>query len=102
MIGDNNPVQYCEVSEEGMKGYALFEKINAEKQYFKSLNRGALAANSDHYPFASRHVPCIFFENENGDAFQYYHTIYDDWKHAIFDSYEPVFRIVTDFVREYK
>ena len=102
MIGDNNPVQYCEVSEEGMKGYALFEKINAEKQYFKSLNRGALAANSDHYPFASRHVPCIFFENENGDAFQYYHTVYDDWKHAIFNSYEPVFRIVTDFVREYK
>ncbi|MBP5392058.1 MAG: M28 family peptidase [Bacteroidales bacterium] len=102
MIGDNNPVQYCEVSEEGMKGFALFEKINTEKQYFKSLNRGALAANSDHYPFATRHVPCIFFENENGDAFQYYHTIYDDWKHAIFDSYEPVFRIVTDFVSQYK
>ena len=102
MIGDNNPVQYCEVSEEGMKGFALFEKINAEKRYFKALNRGPLAANSDHYPFATRHVPCIFFENENGDAFQYYHTIYDDWKHAIFDSYEPVFRIVTDFVSQYK
>ena len=31
MIGDNNPVQYCEVSNEGMPGFALFEKINAEK-----------------------------------------------------------------------
>lgn len=101
MIGDNNPVQYCECSDEGMRGFALFEKINSEKGYFKSLNRGELAANSDHYPFATRHVPCIFLENEDGDAFPWYHTIYDNWKHAVFDSYEPVFKLVTDFVEQY-
>lgn len=101
MIGDNNPVQYCEVSDEGMRGYQLFEQINNEKHYFKSLNRGDLAANSDHYPFATRHVPCIFLENEDGDAFPYYHTIYDDWSHAVFDSYEPVFRLVHDFIEKY-
>ena len=101
MIGDNNPVQYCECSDEGMRGFALFEQINGEKQYFKALNRGALAANSDHYPFATRHVPCIFLENEEGDAFQYYHTIYDNWKHAVFDSYEPVFKLVTEFIERY-
>ena len=102
MIGDNNPVQYCEVSDEGMKAFPLFEKINKEKQYFKSLNRGALAANSDHYVFAVRHVPCIFLENEKGDAFQYYHTIFDNWEHVVTDSYEPVFRLVRDFIEEYK
>ena len=101
MIGDNNPVQYCEVSDEGVRGYQLFEQINNEKHYFKSLNRGDLAANSDHYPFATRHVPCIFLENEDGDAFPYYHTIYDDWSHAVFDSYEPVFRLVRDFIEKY-
>ena len=101
MIGDNNPVQYCEVSDEGMRGYELFERINAEKHYFKSLNRGALAANSDHYPFAARHVPCIFLENQEGDAFPYYHTIFDTYKNAVFDSYEPVFKLVTDFVDRY-
>ena len=101
MIGDNNPVQYCECSDEGLHGYALFEKINGDKQYFKALSRGALAANSDHYPFASRHVPCIFLMNEEGDAFPYYHTIFDNWKTAVFDSYEPVFRLVTDFVDHY-
>ena len=100
-IGDNNPVQYCEVSDEGMRGYKLFEQINSEKQYFKSLNRGDLAANSDHYPFAKRHVPCIFLENEEVDAFKYYHTIYDNWQHAVFDSYEPVFRLVTNFIERY-
>jgi len=102
MIGDNNPIQYCEVSDEGMQGFSLFEKINAEQHYFKALNRGNLAANSDHYPFAQRHVPCIFLENEKGDAFQYYHTIFDNWEHAVFDSYEPVFRLVRDFVERFQ
>lgn len=101
MIGDNNPVQYCECSDEGLRGFALFERINGEKQYFKALHRGDLAANSDHYPFAVRHVPCIFLENENGDALPYYHTIFDNWKTAVFDSYEPVFKLVTDFVEKY-
>ena len=101
MIGDDNPVQYCEVSDEGMRGYRLFEQINGQKQYFKALNRGELAANSDHYPFAKRHVPCIFLENQEGTAFPYYHTIYDDWQHAVFDSYEPVFRLVTNFIERY-
>ena len=102
MIGDNSPVQYCEVSDEGMKAFPLFEKINGEKGYFQSLHRGDLAANSDHYVFAVRHVPCIFLENEKGDAFQYYHTIFDNWEHVVTDSYEPVFRLVRDFVEEYK
>ena len=101
MIGDNNPVQYCECSDEGLRGFALFEKINGEKQYFKALNRGPLAANSDHYPFAKRHVPCIFLENQEGDAFPDYHTIFDTWKRAVFDSYEPVFKLVTDFVERF-
>ena len=101
MIGDNNPVQYCEVSDPGLRGFALFETINDEKHYFKALNRGELAANSDHYPFASRGVPCIFLENEEGDAFPFYHTIYDNWKHAIFDSYEPAFKLISDFIERY-
>ena len=102
MIGDNNPVQYCEVSDEGMRGFSLFELINEREHYFKALNRGDLAANSDHYPFATRHVPCIFLENEKGDAFQYYHTIFDTYETVRFDSYEPIFRMVRDFVKEYK
>ena len=102
MIGDNNPVQYCEVSDEGMRGFSLFEQINNSKHYFNALNRGELAANSDHYPFATRHVPCIFLENEKGDAFQYYHTIFDTYETVRFDSYEPIFKMVRDFIEQYK
>lgn len=98
MVADNNPAQYCEVSNEGMAGFARFEQINAEKGYFKALDRGELAGNSDHYPFALRKVPCIFFMNENGDAFKYYHTVYDTWENSIFSNYEPTFKLIRDFI----
>ena len=101
MIGDNNPVLYCETSDQGQRGFELFEKINSEKGYFKSLNHGKLAANSDHYPFAKRGIPCIFLEDAEGDAFPYYHTTLDNWKNAVFDSYEPVFKLITDFIERY-
>ena len=101
MIGDNNPVLYCEAGKEGLDGFAKFEKINSKKHYFEALNRGALAANSDHYPFASRHVPCIFLMNEGGDAYQYYHTAQDNWKTVVLSTYEPVFKLVADFITIY-
>ena len=100
MIGDNNPVQYCEVSDAGMARYGLFEQINAEQGLFQALNRGELAANSDHYPFAVRGVPCIFLENKEGSAFPYYHTPADNIKTMKFDSYEPLFRLVTGFIEK--
>ena len=100
MIGDNNPELYCEVSDEGMREFSLFEKINTEKGYFKALDRNELADNSDHYPFAKRNVPCIFFMNENGDAFKYYHTVHDTWKNAIFTNYKPTFNLIKDFIEK--
>ena len=98
MIADNNSNQYCEVSDEGMASFALFEQINTEKGYFGALERSELADNSDHYPFAVRNVPCIFFMNEYGDAFKYYHTVYDTWENAIFTNYEPTVKLIMEFI----
>ena len=99
MIGDDNPVLYCEVSDAGMSQYARFEAVNESLHLFKALNRGPLAANSDHYPFAVRGVPCIFLENEEGSAFPHYHTPADNIRTVKFDSYEPVFKLVEGFIR---
>ena len=101
MIADNNLVQYCEVSDEGLPGFSLFEKINAEKGYFKAFDRAKLADNSDHYPFAKRNVPCIFLMNEHGDAYKHYHTVNDTWENSIFSNYEPIFNLIKDFIEKY-
>ena len=101
MIADNNPLQYCEVSKEGMRGFATFEQVNAEKGYFKAMDRHEIDGNSDHWPFALKNVPCIFLMNEGGDAYKYYHTVYDTYKNHIFTNYEPIFYLIKDFVEKY-
>ena len=98
MIGDDNPAIYCELSDAGMKQFSKFEEVNASQHLFTKIDRGELAANSDHYPFAERGVPCIFLENQEGSAFPHYHTPADNFKTVKFDSYEPVFRLVTGFI----
>ena len=101
MIGDDNPSLYCEVSDAGMTLYPRFEAVNSELGLFTALNRGALAANSDHYPFAVRGVPCIFLENQEGSAFPYYHTPEDNMRTVKSDSYAPVFRLVTETIKAF-
>lgn len=101
MIGDDNPVQYCEISDEGNRGFSLMERLNEQHHWFASFNRGKLAANSDHYVFALKHVPCIMFENEEGTTFKYYHTPEDTYQNAVFTTYPSVFKLVTEFVEKY-
>lgn len=98
MIGDNNPVQYCEISPEGEAGFAKMVSINDREHLFEALHKGELAANSDHYPYAERHVPCILFENENGDNFINYHTAEDDMSHFEAGTYPKIFRLITDYI----
>jgi len=98
MIADNNPVQYVETSPEGEDGLRRMQEINNSLQLFEELHRGKLAANSDHWPFACKGVPCILFENESGDYFQYYHTPEDNLEHCTTKTYENIFRLVTEFL----
>ena len=100
MIGDNNPELHCEPSEAGSWAFPVLEQLNRRNGGFRSLKLCPLEEKSDHYPFAVRGVPCIFFENEEGEAFPFYHTPQDDWQHVRFDTYLPLFRLVTDFVKE--
>lgn len=101
MIGDDNEKQYCEVSESGERGLELFRRINDERKYFSALDCGELAANSDHYPFAVEGVPCIFFENEQGSTFPFYHTAQDDMSHYVKGTYEKIFKLIVEFIEKY-
>ena len=98
MVGDNNPALHCEPSDAGAWAFPVLEQLNSQSGYFRGLKRAPLEEKSDHYPFAVRGVPCIFFENEEGDAFPYYHTPQDNYKNVRFDSYKPLFHLITDFV----
>ena len=100
MIGDDNRECYCELGDAGLPRFPRFEALNRELALFDALARADLAANSDHYPFAVRGVPCIFFMNE-GSAFPYYHTPNDNMKTVRFDTYAPLFKLVVAAVERF-
>ena len=100
MIGDDNRECYCELGDAGMARFPRFEALNRELALFDALARADLAANSDHYPFAVRGVPCIFFMNE-GSAFPYYHTPNDNMETVRFDTYAPLFKLVVASVERF-
>lgn len=98
MIGDDNPVQYCEVSESGMRGFEKMKELNSRNGYFEELHLGELAANSDHWPFAGKGVPCIMFENESGSAFPFYHTADDNMKTVSMATYQPLTQLIIQYI----
>lgn len=101
MIGDNGKNLYVETNDIGERGLQELQKISAENKMFDSFDRGELAANSDHFPFTEKGVPAIMLIFEEGDAFPYYHTYKDTTKTMKFDSYEKIFKLLTDFIRVY-
>ena len=100
MIADNSKDVYVEISPEGEKGLEKFNSINTKLNLFTKLDKGELAGNSDHFPFANKHVPAIFFIMETGDAFKIYHTLQDNYENLYLDNYQKMFTLLTEFVKE--
>lgn len=100
MIADNSKDVYVEISLEGEKGLERFNSINNRLNLFTKLDRGELAANSDHFPFANKQVPSILFIMETGDAFKIYHTLQDNYQNIYTDNYQKMFTLITEFLKE--
>ncbi|MES2514421.1 MAG: M28 family peptidase [Bacteroidota bacterium] len=75
-----------------------FEKlnqINTEKNYLKQVKQRGKAANSDHYWFSEKGIPCFFIYTMGGVSF--YHDIYDVAKTLPLTKYVDVFKLLVEF-----
>ncbi len=100
MIADNSPDIYVEISETAANGLKLFNEINDKNSYFTKLDQGELEGNSDHFPFAEKNVPAIFFMMK-GDAFKVYHTSQDNTDNIYLENYSKLYKLITEFVERY-
>lgn len=100
MVGDNGKDLYCEVSDSGEDGFKIFERLIKEKELFNSIIKEPLSDNSDHYPFAIKGVPAIYF-TYYGDFYKYYHTPKDVFKNASSENYHKLFNLLTEFIEGY-
>lgn len=75
-----------------------FEKltsINEEKKYVKEIKLRGEAANSDHYPFYEKDVPCFFIYTLGG--VMHYHDVFDRFETLPLTDYEDLFKLITEF-----
>ena len=83
------------------KEFNTLVKINSENEFLRKVSIRGAAANSDHYPFYEKGVPCFFIYTLGKECVEY-HNIYDTPDNVPFTEYEDLFRLLTKFVKTFK
>lgn len=73
--------------------------LNDNKQLLKVVSPRGKAANSDHYSFYEKGVPCFFIYTMGGIAA--YHDIYDRAETLPLTGYDNLFQLLTDFTNTF-
>jgi aminopeptidase YwaD len=74
--------------------------INITNGYLVDVKSRGKAQNSDHYYFSENGVKAFFFYLMG--EYKYYHDIYDTPEALTLSRYNEAFKLITDFVNEYK
>lgn len=69
--------------------------LNEKEQLLKVVSPRGKAANSDHYSFFEKGVPCFFIYTMGGIAA--YHDVYDRAQTLPLTAYDNLFRLLTEF-----
>lgn len=75
--------------------FEKLKEINDAKSYVKQIKQRGKAANSDHYWFAEKGVPCFFIYTMGG--IQAYHDVFDIPKTLPLTAYVEVFKLLVEF-----
>lgn len=73
-------------------------EINEENNYLVKVSARGEAANSDHYPFYEKGVPCFFIYTLGPESPEY-HNIDDTPQNVPFTKYKELFHLLTDFYK---
>lgn len=97
MIQDNGNTLVTQISDQGTHLLEAFTQVNGElSNPFEKINQEALSDYSDHYPFALKKVPAIYFTVE-GDFYKYYHTPRDKYENSSNDNFERFYEMLSRF-----
>lgn len=98
MVADDTDHLSTQITPGGEAGLERFRAINADGKFppfdfvMEEMND-----DSDHFSFAQKGVPGIYFETE-GNILQYYHTPRDSYQNTRDSNFDRLFRMITKFV----
>lgn len=77
------------------KEFAWMQQISKENNLLAAVNARGKAANSDHYFFTEKGVPCFFFYTLGG--IKAYHDVFDKAATLPLNEHEDLFKLITKF-----
>ncbi|MBR6211640.1 MAG: M28 family peptidase [Bacteroidales bacterium] len=98
MVGDDSDHLSTQITPGGEAGLEKFRAINADGKYppfdfvMETMND-----DSDHFSFAQKGVPGIYFETE-GSILQYYHTPRDSFQNTRDSNFDRLFNMIVKFI----
>lgn len=98
MVGDDSDHLSTQITPGGEAGLEKFRAINADGKYppfdfvLETMND-----DSDHFSFAQKGVPGIYFETE-GSILQYYHTPRDSFQNTRDSNFDRLFNMIVKFI----
>lgn len=81
------------------KQFDQLVKLNDMEQFVKVVSPRGKAANSDHYSFYEKGVPCFFIYTMGGISA--YHDVYDRAETLPLTDYEDLFKLLIDFANSF-
>ena len=99
MVGDDSDHLSTQITPGGEAGLEQFRAINADGKFppFDFMME-EMNDDSDHFSFAQKGVPGIYFETE-GSILQYYHTPRDSYQNTRDSNFDRLFHLITEFVK---
>ena len=98
MVADDSDHLSTQITPGGEAGLERFRAINADGKFPPfDIVLEPMNDDSDHFSFAQKGVPGIYFETV-GSIIQYYHTPRDTFEHTSDANFDRLFRLVTKFV----
>lgn len=101
MIADQTDTLTTTSDTFAMRGYDLMKSINEKEGLFAVMTCEKYQQNGDHYPFLLHKIPAICFMLEKGKNFTLLHTPADNIDHISYSSFPKIFKLVTEFVKQY-
>ena len=98
MVGDDSDHLSTQITPGGEAGLERFRTINADGKYppfdfvMEEMND-----DSDHFSFAQKGVPGIYFETE-GSMLVHYHTPRDNFAHTSDENFDRLFNLIVQFI----
>lgn len=99
MVGDTGPNLRFQADD---RETDLLKKVNKEGRFFKKLIKEELNDDSDHYPFARRHIPYLYLTIDGVNKDKYYHSPNDTFANFSSEQYDNLFNLVTNFIKKHK